>query len=61
MVSAPVQLPLFRLPSRKAVDASSAVICADGEVPQGNAKEEGEAGTQTSPYATSRDCLRLCP
>lgn len=57
-----LQLPLFRLPSRKAVAASSAVICFDGEeMPQGNAEEEREAGTQKSPYATSRDCLRLCP
>lgn len=62
MFSDPVQLPLSRWPSREAVAASSAVICFDGEeVPQGNAEEEREAGTQKSPYATSRDGLRLCP
>lgn len=45
--SVPVQLPLLHsLASRKAVDLSLAVICFDGqEVPQGNAKEEREAGT----------------
>lgn len=55
------QLPLVHsLAGRKARGLSSALICFDGEVPRGNAGRK-ERLEHKSPFATSWDCLRLCP